>query len=118
MNRTKRFFFTTNKVVSIISFLIVGALLFSFTSLAAAALQLIHTSPISLPEAWGGPAQTRVVSKSTGASWESAGAHLPISYDLSSLAGNEHYVAPNGSDTNGNGSDDKPFATVSKAYSV
>lgn len=48
----------------------------------------------------------------------SAGATLPISYNLSSLTGNARYVATNGSDTSGNGTAAAPYATVAKAYSV
>ncbi len=48
--------------------------------------------------------------------WQTAGAHFPISYKLSSLTGTVRYVATNGSDSTGNGSKDKPYATVAKAY--
>lgn len=42
------------------------------------------------------------------------GAHLPISYNLSSLTGTVRYVATNGSDAN-TGTVSKPYATVAKA---
>ncbi|TAH33442.1 right-handed parallel beta-helix repeat-containing protein [Candidatus Saccharibacteria bacterium] len=48
----------------------------------------------------------------------SAGAQLPISYDLASLTGTVRYVATNGNDTTGTGSVSAPYASVSKAYSV
>lgn len=48
----------------------------------------------------------------------SAGAQLPISYNLASLTGNVRYVATNGNDTSGTGASSAPYATVTKAYSV
>ncbi|TAH37484.1 hypothetical protein EYC59_00005, partial [Candidatus Saccharibacteria bacterium] len=47
----------------------------------------------------------------------SAGVHLPISYDLSSLTGNIRYVATNGNDGSAGGASN-PYATLSKAYSA
>lgn len=46
------------------------------------------------------------------------GAHLPITYSLTALQGTLRYVAPNGSDTTGNGSISNPYATLAKAVSV
>jgi hypothetical protein len=47
-----------------------------------------------------------------------AGATLPITYNLAALPGAARYVAPNGSDSAGNGSAASPYATLSKAYGV
>ncbi len=53
-----------------------------------------------------------------GSTWEDAGAHLPISYNIASLTGTVRYVAPGGNDTSGTGSASAPYATLAKAYSV
>lgn len=46
------------------------------------------------------------------------GAKLPISYDINALTGTKRFVATNGNDTTGNGTESAPYATISKAYSV
>jgi hypothetical protein len=46
------------------------------------------------------------------------GANLPISYNLSSLSGTQRFVATDGSDTTGTGSQSAPYATLAKAISV
>lgn len=50
-------------------------------------------------------------------SWQSAGAHLPINYDVSSLSGKVQYVATNGNDGN-SGNVSAPYATLAKAYAT
>lgn len=47
-----------------------------------------------------------------------AGAKLPINYDVNSLTGSRRFVDDTGSDVAGNGTIEKPYATISKAYSV
>src|SRR5689334_23227456 len=47
----------------------------------------------------------------TGTGVSSVGAHLPISYALSSLTGTVRYVATNGNDASGTGAVGSPYAT-------
>jgi hypothetical protein len=44
-----------------------------------------------------------------------AGAQLPVTYQLTDLAGTIRYVAPTGSDVNGDGAVQAPYATLKKA---
>lgn len=46
-----------------------------------------------------------------------AGAHFPIDYDVASLPSAAHYVATDGSDSNGGGST-APYATLAAAYAA
>ncbi|MDB5166663.1 MAG: hypothetical protein JWM37_735 [Candidatus Saccharibacteria bacterium] len=68
------------------------------------------------PSAGGNPPAGGGTTSPVGSS-SGPGAHLPISYSLSSLTGTVRYVATNGSDTNP-GSAKAPFATLSKAISA
>jgi hypothetical protein len=48
--------------------------------------------------------------------WTTAGATLPVSTPVSALPGIARYVATNGSDTTGDGSFERPYATLARAH--
>ena len=89
---------------------------FSFSWNTATATNGLHTIKVIAFDAANNSATSSI--NLTVNRTVSAGANLPIQYSLSSLTGTQRFVATNGSDTTGNGTQSAPYATISKASSV
>ncbi len=125
-DRIRRFLSSVTPKMGVVVFAIlfgvigIGTLLFSHATTPTAAFEAENgtasgcAGDVSDASASGGAA-TQFGASACGAA--SAGAHLPISYNLSSLTGTVRYMATNGSDSNA-GTAAAPYATLSKAYSA